>query len=122
MSASQRLLGLRVLLVEDEGLVAMLGEELLTEAGCEVVLAMQLVQALELAASENFDFAVLDVNLGGGTTSLPLARVLVSSGTPFMFASGYGPGTVLSEFPEHEVVRKPYSFRSLCDAISRAIP
>lgn len=113
--------GLRVLLVEDESLVAMLAEEILLEAGYEVLLAMQLEQAIDAIRSYRFDAVVLDVNLGGGTTSFPLANYLVESETPFVFASGYGREAVHTEFPEHDVVQKPYSPASLLAAVSKAV-
>lgn len=113
--------GLRVLLVEDESLVAMLAEEILVDAGYQVLLAMQLEQAIAAVRSDRFDVVVLDVNLGGGETSFPLAKVLVGSGTPFVFASGYGREAVHTEFPEHDVVQKPYSPSSLLAAVSKAV-
>jgi DNA-binding response OmpR family regulator len=56
--------GRRVLLVEDESLVAMLVEDMLLDLGCEVVVAMRLDKALEHVRTRAFDLAVLDVNLG----------------------------------------------------------
>jgi CheY-like chemotaxis protein len=121
MSESRPLNGLRVLLVEDESLVAILAEDLLIEAGCEVVLAMRLNEAIDLAETEKFDIAVLDVNLGGGTTTFPLAGVLNGLGIPFAFATGYGPDAVSAKFPEQQVIRKPYSSHALREVISKAV-
>lgn len=121
MSERHSLEGLRVLLVEDEGLVALLAEDLLVEAGCEVELAMRLDQSIELASVGRFDVAVLDVNLGGGTTTFPLASMLERLGIPFAFATGYGPEAVLAKFPGHLVIRKPYSSSSLCEAILKSV-
>jgi hypothetical protein len=67
--AEAALEGKTVLLVEDESLVSMLAEEILIDAGCEVILAMRLDRALEVAKSAEIDCALLDVNLGNGATS-----------------------------------------------------
>jgi DNA-binding response OmpR family regulator len=113
--------GLRILLVEDEGLVAMLAEEILLDAGWQVILAMQLEQAIQAANSDRFDVAVLDVNLGGGRMSFPVARFLMESGTPFVFATGYAGDAVLTEFPGYDVIQKPYNPASLLAAVSKAV-
>lgn len=121
MTEDSPLKDLRVLLVEDESLVAMLAEDLLIEVGCKVTLAMRLDQAIELAETEKFDVAVLDVNLGGGTTTFPLAGALNSLSVPFFFATGYGVDAVRANFPDQQVIRKPYSSNSLCRGILNAV-
>lgn len=121
MTEDSPLKDLRVLLVEDESLVAMLAEDLLIEVGCKVTLAMRLDQAIELAETEKFDVAVLDVNLGGGTTTFPLAGVLNGRSVPFFFATGYGVDAVRANFPDQQVIRKPYSSNSLCRGILSAV-
>jgi CheY-like chemotaxis protein len=100
---------LRVILVEDEALVAMMMEDLLGELGCEITGSFgALTPALEwLDAQETLpDGAVLDVNLGGGENVFPLARALRARGVPFVFATGYG---VLPDdgFSEAPVLHKP---------------
>lgn len=121
MTENHPLKDLRVLLVEDESLVAMLAEDLLIEIGCEVTLAMRLDQAIDLAETKKFDVAVLDVNLGGGTTTFPLAGVLKGLGIPFAFATGYSVDAVRESFPDQQVIRKPYSSNSLCRGVSMAV-
>src|SRR3954469_6352728 len=80
----------RVLVVEDEMMVAMYVEDLLTDLGFEVAaVATGLEQALPLARNGEFDFAVLDINLAG-QLSFPVADELRKRGIPFLFASGYG--------------------------------
>lgn len=81
--------GRRVLLVEDESLVAMLAEDMLLDLGCEVVVAMRLDKAVDHVRTGNFDLAVLDVNLGDAR-SYPVADLLLERCTPFLFATGYG--------------------------------
>lgn len=81
----------KVLIVEDEGLVALTMEDLLTDLGCEVVGSFGAVQATLdfLASSPELDGALLDVNLGGEMV-YPVADVLIARGVPFIFATGYG--------------------------------
>lgn len=99
--------GRRVLLVEDESLVAMLAEDMLLDLGCEVVVAMRLDKALTYVEAQAFDLAVLDVNLGD-TRSYPIADVLFKRCTPFLFATGYGQRGVDTAYQAVPVVQKPY--------------
>lgn len=101
------LVGRRVLLVEDESLVAMLAEDMLLDLGCEVTIAMRLDKALGLVRSESFDIAVLDVNLGDAR-SYPVADLLHESGTPFLFATGYGQKGLEGSYRNVPVLQKPY--------------
>lgn len=79
----------RVLVVEDDALIALDTAEELMIAGLEVLgPATSVSRALELLASTGCDVAVLDVNLGE-ETSAPVARELLSRGTPFIVVSGY---------------------------------
>ena len=85
---------LRVFIVEDEGLVAMLIEDMLTDLGHEIAaVAARMEDALRDAKTGSFDFALLDVNLDG-TPSYPIADILKARGIPFVFATGYGPKAV----------------------------
>jgi CheY-like chemotaxis protein len=104
-----RLQGRTVLLVEDEGMVAMFAEDLLLEAGCRVRCAMRLPAALEMAGRETLDFAVLDINLGGDATSYPVAELLAARGIPFLFTTGYGGSGPDPRFADRPRLQKPYS-------------
>jgi DNA-binding response OmpR family regulator len=104
--------GRRVLLVEDESLVAMLAEDMLTELGCEVVVAMRLDKALALARTGMFDAAVLDVNLGDAR-SYPVADVLFERALPFLFATGYGVQGLEPTYQDVPVLQKPYQQRPM---------
>lgn len=99
--------GRRVLLVEDESMIAMLIEDMLLDLGCEVVVAMRLDQALAQVHGRAFDLAVLDVNLGEAR-SYPVADLLAERGTPFMFATGYGLEGLEKAYQTVPVVQKPY--------------
>jgi CheY-like chemotaxis protein len=81
----------KVLLVEDEGLVAMTMEDMLEDLGCDVVGSFgSVAAALDwLAGEPELDGALLDVNLGGEMV-FPVADVLIARGVPIIFATGYG--------------------------------
>ncbi|MBB2964307.1 response regulator [Methylobacterium sp. R2-1] len=99
--------GRRVLLVEDESMVAMLAEDMLLDLGCDVVVAMRLDQALAQVEAGDFDLAVLDVNMGS-TRSYPVADALFERCVPFLFATGYGLEGVEPDYRVVPVLQKPY--------------
>jgi DNA-binding NtrC family response regulator len=84
------LAGRRVLIVEDETLVALLIEDFLDELGLVHVGPFRTVDAaIEAIKAEPIDLALLDIKLGNGETSYPIAEVLERIGVPFVFVSGY---------------------------------
>jgi two-component SAPR family response regulator len=88
--AAEVLQGRRVMIVEDELLVAMELESLLEEQGCAVVGPAPTVdRALALLDRERPDAAILDINLDG-QTAIPVAAALKARGIPFLLATGYG--------------------------------
>lgn len=100
--------GLRVLVVEDEMMVSMLIEDMLSDLGCTVVgPASRLDEAIQLANATTLDCAVLDVNLGGQPI-FPLADILRANGTPFAFATGYGDAGLREEDRGSLVLQKPF--------------
>lgn len=111
--------GLRVLVVEDEPVVAMCLEDMLEELDCETVgPAMRLVEGLALAEREAIGAAILDINLAG-ERSTPIAEALRRRGVPFAFASGYGsiPEGLGDDVP---LIEKPYRTADI-DAALRAL-
>jgi CheY-like chemotaxis protein len=111
----------RALVVEDEILVGMLVEDMLRDLGHEVAaLSSHLEQALQLAASGGFDFAVLDINLNG-RQSFPVADVLADRGVPFLFATGYGPRILPERHADAVVLSKPFSLDELRAALARVL-
>lgn len=111
----------RVLLVEDESLVAMLLEDMLTALGYEIAgVASRLEPALQLAEAAQYDVAVLDVNLGGAVRSFPVADRLRARGIPFVFATGYGTGCLGDRTSHAPVVRKPFGAKDLARALDQA--
>lgn len=110
----------RVLIVEDEFMVAMLVEDMLEDLGCSVAaVAANLQSGLEAAAGEAFDLAVLDVNLNG-EKSFPIADTLLNRGIPFVFGSGYGLSSVREVYPNVPVIAKPFLQSTLADALDLA--
>lgn len=108
----------KVLLVEDEMLIAMEMEEILTELGFEVVgPAMRLKRAVELAQSQEIDLALLDVNLAG-EKSFPVARLLKDRNVPFAFVTGYGAAGLSEEFRDTPVLQKPVEKHQVATAIN----
>ena len=109
----------RALLVEDEVLVAMYVEDALTDLGYTVAaVATNLAQALVIARDGLFDFAVLDINLGG-EKSFPVAELLRSRQIPFLFVSGYASGGITEEYRNEIRLRKPFRTPDLAKAIVR---
>ncbi|MEZ5854385.1 MAG: PAS domain-containing protein [Hyphomicrobiaceae bacterium] len=85
-----RLKNCRVLYVEDEPLIAMDGEATLRDLGFEnIVMALTYADARSRISEQTFDLALMDINLGGGQTSLPLAKMLAAQGSRVILASGY---------------------------------
>jgi light-regulated signal transduction histidine kinase (bacteriophytochrome) len=112
----------RVLLVEDHMLIAMDVEASLEDHGLsDITTTASAAEALEMLRGTTPDVAVLDVNLGE-ETSLPVAEELARRGIPFVFATGYGDGSMIpAMFSNVPVVRKPYEIAALIAAISSVV-
>lgn len=113
------MVGCRVLLVEDEALIAMDIEAALEALGCVVVGPTgRLDAALKQASDEDLDGAILDVTIRGGQT-FAVAERLLARGIPFVMASGHGDWT----FPEHlrdqPRLAKPFTPAELEDQVRR---
>ena len=107
VAVPQILVGNRLLLVEDEALVAMALKDMLTELGFEVVGAFNKVtEALAVVTNQDVNAAVLDVNLGGELI-YPVADSLVAKGVPFVFITGYGAEAIDGRFASYRVLQKP---------------
>jgi CheY-like chemotaxis protein len=108
---------LRILIVEDEMLVAMNIEDMLIELGHEVAgIASRLDAALGAAGGGGFDAAVLDVNLAG-ERSFPVANLLAARGIPFLFATGYGAQGIEEDYRGWPVLQKPFRAADLAAAL-----
>ena len=108
---AEALKGLKVFVVEDESLVAMQLEDMLEDAGCELVgLAMRVKRALEMLEGDPaIDVAILDVNIGGDKV-YPVAERLRTLGVPLVFATGYGRAGVEDAWQTCEILQKPYTW------------
>jgi two-component sensor histidine kinase len=99
--------GRRVLLVEDEALVAMMIQECLTECGHSVIGPInRAADALSAAKDGDFDAAILDINLGDGM-AYPVAEILSARGVPFVFLTGYDAEMIDGRFGEVPILQKP---------------
>ena len=112
----------RVLLVEDNLLIAMDAEDQLRRMGAkEVDVASSVQAALRLLEHAPPQIALLDVNLGR-ESSFPVADALVARGIPFVFATGYGEANAFPDrFRNTEVVGKPYTVTEMRQALQRRL-
>ncbi|MER9331696.1 response regulator [Mesorhizobium sp. M0152] len=113
--------GLRILVLEDEFLIAMDVEQLCRDHGAgEVVIARDLAEIDDRKVVTQFDAAVVDLMLGGVST-LGFAAGLREAGMPFVFASGYSDAEEIKvSFPGVRLVAKPYSGEDLVEAVALA--
>ena len=111
---------LKVLVVEDESIVALDIETMLEELGCVVVASVpRLWKALDVASALDFDLAVLDINLAGEVV-YPLAFRLAERGTPFLFTTGYSTASLPNELRDRPLLRKPVGLAGLKKAVALA--
>jgi CheY-like chemotaxis protein len=116
--APQVLVGKRVLIVEDELLVALLIEDFLEEFGCSSVGPCgSLQKALDAVREEVFDLALLDVNLDGEKV-YPVAELLTQRHIPFLFLSGYGDEAIPPGRTDWKVCAKPFKGNELAEMLS----
>lgn len=111
--------GKRILIVEDEFLVAAMLEDELIEHGAQVIgPAATLDHGMTLALAGEFDCAVVDWNLDGDSSE-PLGRVLAQAGIPFVISTGYG--VVPAEFAGRPMLSKPYDPMELVAVLARLL-
>ncbi len=117
------LAGVRILLVEDETLVAMLLEDMIAELGGTVVAsASRVAGALEAVETtgNGVDLAVLDVNLGG-EEAFPVAQALADRGVPFAFSTGYGSSGLPDAWRSRPTLQKPFTQDQVTAVLNRAL-
>lgn len=113
--------GRRVLVVEDEMLVAWPLEDILVELGCMVIgPAASVNQALAMIEANAIDVAVLDVNLNG-EMSYPIADALAARGVPFVFVTGYDKDRMLEGYRDCPVLQKPFHRAELSTTLERLL-
>lgn len=116
------LAGQRMLLVEDSLIIALDAEDIANRLGADdVMTAASVDAALDLIAASPPTLAILDINLGNGT-SFPVADMLLDRDIPFMFATGYGEQ---AQFPDQHrgrpVVQKPYTIENVARALAEML-
>jgi CheY-like chemotaxis protein len=113
--------GKRVLVVEDEMMIRMLLEGMLTDLGHTVAAeAGAIDEAVAIAKKGAFDVAVLDVNLNGQPVT-PVVEILIKRGVPFIFASGYGQRGLPECYRTIPTLQKPFQVDALAQAIETAV-
>jgi CheY-like chemotaxis protein len=114
--------GRRVLVVEDDSLVAMFVQTMLTDLGCEVLGPIhELGVALDFVATKTpIDVAVLDLNLDG-EPAYPVVDALRAQGVPIIFCSGYGDMGLRASDQGCPVLRKPYRAAELPRVLAEAL-
>jgi len=119
---TQPLTGRRVLIVEDESLVAMLLETILEDMECIPVGPASNIDDGEVLARDtaNLDAALLDVNVAGRQV-FPVAEILKARGVPFVFSTGYGEGGLPEEWRGQATIQKPFTEAAIRDALMKAM-
>jgi len=119
---SETLNGKRILVVEDESLVAMLLEAILEDMGCiPVGPASTIDDALSLLETgEAFDGALLDVNVAGREV-FPVASALKARNIPFVFSTGYGEGGLPDDWRGQATIQKPFTEETVRQALAKAL-
>ncbi|WP_395945598.1 response regulator [Brevundimonas sp.] len=119
---TQPLNGRRVLVVEDESLVAMLLETILEDMGCTPVGPVANIDDGEAMARDtaDLDAALLDVNVAGRQV-FPVAEALRARGVPFVFSTGYGEGGLPEEWRGNTTIQKPFTEAAVRDALMKAM-
>jgi CheY-like chemotaxis protein len=114
------LAGRRILLVEDEPVVMMAVENSLADLGCELLIAATFDEALVLAEAEDFDCALVDVDLCG-TPAYQIADVVRRRGIPFVLSTGYPLDALPEQYRSQALLKKPFSHGELKNVVSNIV-
>ena len=111
----------RILIVDDEPLIAMLTEEWVVDLGhTPVGPAHGLKAALDLVATSDIDGAIIDVTLGR-ESAYPLAEVLAARGIPFVFATGHSEADIERGHAAVAVLVKPFGLKPFEAAVKTIV-
>lgn len=114
--------GKRVLVVEDEPMIRLLLDDMLTDLGYSMAAeAGRLDEALTIAKQGEFDLAILDVNLNGQPIT-PVVDVLIKRGVPFVFVSGYARRGIPEAHSKIPLLQKPFQADGLARALAAVAP
>ena len=103
----------RILIVEDEMIIAMMIEDLLADLNCRVVaIVARSEEALIAIAKHAIDAAILDLNLSGQRSD-SVADALAARSIPFVFSTGYGEQGVKPEYRDRPILKKPFRITDL---------
>ena len=112
---------LSVLVVEDEVMIRMMVVDMLEQLGYQIAAeAGDIDEAVRLANSTDFDFAILDVNVNGRLIS-PVAETIEGLNRPFVFATGYGVQGLPEKFRNRPLLQKPFQIDTLSRVIEGAL-
>jgi CheY-like chemotaxis protein len=116
-----RPVGGSVFLVEDEVMIRMMVADMLEELGYRIVAeAGEINEAVKLAQTMDFDFAILDVNVNGKVIS-PVADLIKARNRPFIFATGYGSSGLPEEYRDRPALQKPFQLETLARMIDSTL-
>ena len=109
----------RILVIEDEPLIAMMLEDFLDMLGHQVAGSADGVDdALALIAAGGIDAAILDVNLRGGEKSWPIADTLAREGVPFILATGGTGDSIIEQYRDRPTLAKPFTIDGVRQALA----
>ena len=112
---------LKILVLEDEAMIGMLIEDMLSECGCGSVDVLDSVDAaLDYLDTLTPDFVMLDINVSGGL-SYPVADRLLARDVPFVFLSGYGVGGLEQSYRGCRILKKPFHANDIEAALRDAV-
>ena len=109
-----------ILIAEDEMLVAMMLQDMLTDLGFSTVMAARVGKAAKIVATTAVDCAILDIDLDG-EPSYPVAEELRRRGVPIVFSTGYGRASLSADYWDCPILSKPYSEQELERVLIQAL-
>ena len=113
--------GRSVLVIEDEMLILMMIEDMLADLGCEsVAVASKVGPAIRLIEGQEFDAAMLDMNLNG-IESYPVADALSARDVPYFFSTANSLTDMKDGYRDQDVLKKPFTFEQLSNMLSRSL-
>ena len=114
--------GRRILVVEDEMMILMLIEDMLSDLGCKAVTTAATVpQALALIDAQVFDAAMLDMNLNSDKSHL-VADALAARHIPFFFSTGYSGRDMRVGYRDRPLLIKPFQIEKLAEVFKSLLP